>query len=385
MSDKPPPGFKPWTGSLKRSAPAEDPFAKMRAMLEETKAPAAKPARRLKEAVVMDPSGFQQPVPAARLMIPADWVAQGQVDWVPDYEMPANCAQLSFYARDPSGRLSFNLYPNFAWKFSEGPMGSFGAPPLHAPGYIEQVLLPKVRGHVQAPAVLERSYQKEVAESIQRALVAQLGAIAGTEVQVDAARVKVQYNYQGVQYEEWFQCVMQNLITTMDAPGMGFGAPSVMRSYVLAAERVFSFRAPAGELEANEGLLNTILASVRAEPKWEAAVSQIMRSMNETSAQGAAERSRIRRDAMAEVSRMNTERWKHEQASKDRMHEQYVRTLRGVERWSDPSTGAMLELELGFKSAWRNGLGEIVTSKESTFDANRVFEGSWVRLLRHQD
>ena len=387
MTDKPPgkPGFKPWKGTPKRSLsePVEDPFAQMRALADEV-LNKPQPALRLKEAVVMDPSGFSQPVPALRLMIPADWEGQGQVEWVPSYDVPANAAQLSFYARDSSGRFSFNIYPNFTWVHSIGPMGATGMPPLNAPGFIEQRLLPQVRAHVQDAGVHERTFMQEVAEATRRAALEQLRGIQGMgmdmELQVDSARVRVQYGYEGVTYEELFFCTIQNMISSMPMPMMGFGGPSGMRTFVLTAERIYSFRAPAGQL--SEGLMNTIIASIRPDARWQAAVSQAVRNMNQIKSKGAADRAQINRQAMEDISRMQRETWQRQQESNDRMHHKFVQNLRGVESWVDTGSGRVVELEVGFKSAWRNGLGEVVTSQDPNFDANRVFQGSWSRLRR---
>ncbi|MCA8925953.1 MAG: hypothetical protein KDD82_29365, partial [Planctomycetes bacterium] len=341
---------------------------------------------RLKRVTVQDPSGFSEPVDAFSILIPSGWEGQGTVRWVPSAEISANAVQLSFHASSPDGRTGFSVFPNFTWTHSNLGFGPVGPPPLGAVGYVERMLLPQKRGHVEGLQVLERLPLPEVARSIWEASAPSLGGMPGMELKVDCARVRIAYRYQGVDYEEWINATTQCVITSLSMPGMGFfgfGAPQVSRSFAVTAERLSGFHAPRGELDQHEGLMGTIVASGQDDPRWAAAVRECMRNVNQIQAKGARERAAIRRKTFDEISAMRDDTWKKQQESRDRNHKKVIQAIRGVESWVDPSSGKTIELSHGLKGAWRNALGDVVVT-DNAFDADKQLL-NWTKLRRRPD
>lgn len=338
---------------------------------------------RLKRCTVVDSSGFGEPMEAYSILIPSGWEGQGSVRWVQSFDVPANTVQLSFHASTPDGRTGFSLFPTHTWTHSNMGFGPVGPPPLGAVGYVEQMLLPRSRNHVENLRVLERTPLPEVARSIWEGAAAQVRGMPGMELKVDSAQVRIAYRFKGVDYEEWIDATTQCVISSLSMPGMGlfgFGMPQVSKTFVITAERLTGFHAPAGELEQYANLLATIRASGRADPRWSAAVNECVRNLGKIQSQGARERAAIRRKSFQEISAMRQDTWEKQQASRDKMHKKVIQSIRGVETWVDPTTGERLELDQGAKGAWRNALGEVVIT-DNVVDADRELL-NWHKLRR---
>ena len=353
--------------------------------LEEAAPPRVAPpegAFRLKEVSVTDQAGFKFAVPALRLMIPATWDGQGQVLWAPAYDNPANVVHLSFHAMDPANSYSFDVYPSFTWSHAIGPMGPMGPEPLSAAEYIEQRLLPQARSSVDDLEVVEHVSLPQIADVFQKAATARIGSKPGVSVSVDVAQVRVRYRYEGAPYEEWFLGAIQSLETNSSELAADLGGEQGVRSYTLTAERLYSFRAPQGELQQYEGLMKTMVVSARLDLRWEAAIRQTIRSVDQLQPEDEEERARVAQEAMTQIEQMPSDAWQKRQESRDRVHHWFIQAISGLESWADPSTGQVLAFGAGHQSAWRSKLREVIISKDPDFDANAVFDGSWVRLRR---
>src|SRR5580658_5779669 len=73
---------------------------------------------RMKHVQVIDQGGFEKPVPAADLLIPADWKFESKVQWA-NRGCFTDLAAISFRAQSPDGRLVIEAFPSFSWQFSK--------------------------------------------------------------------------------------------------------------------------------------------------------------------------------------------------------------------------------------------------------------------------
>jgi hypothetical protein len=226
----------------------------------------------------------------------------------------------------------------------------------------------------------------EPAPAVAQALAAnaeQLRAM-NMPVRADAARIRVRYADRGAVFEEWLTAgVLQIASQTMSSSAAMQGQMAMTTQYLSTASRIFGFRAPAGRLEQDERLFATMVASAEINPVWEAALNRVAVNLAQIEIRGAAERSRIWSEAMAEVGSKEMQAWQNQQAAQDRVAEAWSQTIRGVETFVDPSSGATVELEAGYDNAWSNGVGEYVLSDRPSFNPNTVFTNQdWTRLER---
>ncbi len=310
----------------------------------------------LTEHTLLDTEGFRAPLPAMRLMLPDGWSFDGEVRWVEEYEAPANMLQWSFTCREDASSLRFCKYPRFLWQQRA----------MNSAEYLEQRLLPQVLTEVGEMQIVERVQMPGLAKAIQ----SNAASASEIEVHVDASRLRVTYAISEQRYEEWYFATLQRL-----------ESPALMQT-AYCIERLHSFRAPAGELDAYESLVSTLIASVRLELRWEAAVGRIVRSMKQAKTKDPAERARFAEEALEEISRIPKDKWQLQREGSDRRHLRVCQALVGVESWADPSSGKVFSLSVGSKSAWRSPIGEVMSSQDPNFDASALFEGSWTRLRR---
>ncbi len=317
---------------------------------------ASKPDLHLREHTLLDTRGFRAPLPAMRLMLPEGWSFEGEVRWAEEYEVPANMIEWSFVSWDEASSLRFCGYPRFLWHQRA----------MSSAEYLEQRLLPRVLTEVGEMQIVQRHQMPRLAKAIQ----SNAPSASEIEVHVDASRLRVSYAIEEQRYEEWYFATLQRL-----------ESPALKQSGY-CVERLHSFRAPAGQLDAYESLVNTLLASVRLEQRWEAAVGRIVRSMKQAKAKNPVERALIAEEALNEISMIPKDKWRLQREASDRRHLRICQALEGVESWADPSSGMVFSLSVGSKSAWRSAVGEVMSSQEPSFDASALFEGSWTRLRR---
>lgn len=353
----------------------------------------------LRQVRVMDRHGFGQPVEALRMLVPSGWDFQGQVQWnSAGIQCPYNVVQLSLRASSADGSTGFELFPDYTWQWSEDPTarrmlrqsqqmyGTGGcemAPPVGAAQFVEESLIPSVRRGAQ---VVRSEPLPEAARAHHRAVRQQLAAagmanVQGAELQADAARVLIRRESR----EEWIVGTVRHM--AMASPSMsrmmGYGGQAYARSFTSTATNLYAVYAPAGQIESNRDLFATLLATVQLNPRWLAAVNQVMVNLGSIQTAGAAARSRIWTRTAREISDIQMQAYEQQQAVQDAMAEQFSQTIRGVETFHDPQTGESWELPGGYPEVWTNGSGEFVLSETVGLDPNTIFtRSSWRQLGR---
>ncbi|MEN6310358.1 MAG: hypothetical protein ABFD80_02335, partial [Acidobacteriota bacterium] len=63
----------------------------------------------------------------------------------------------------------------------------------------------------------------------------------------------------------------------------------------------------------------------------------------------------------------------------DRMFDNYIQGVRGVETYVDPVNNRNVDLPVGYENAWTNGL-DYVFSASPSFDPNALSTGNWQRM-----
>lgn len=90
--------------------------------------------------------------------------------------------------------------------------------------------------------------------------------------------------------------------------------------------------------------------------------------------------SRMIAQTSREISEDRMRQWERTQAVRDRMNEEFSRTIRGVEAFHDPNRGGPVELPAGYGHAWSNKLGEYIVSDRADFNPNIGSNVEWTRL-----
>jgi hypothetical protein len=350
---------------------------------------------RLKVVKVIDQEGFGQPVEAFRLLVPAEWKANGWVRWVPSYNCPANIIDVGFQSASPDGLTSFEVFTPYTWQWTDDPAmvqmlrqsGSQSCPvgqPTDATNFLKAALIPNRRSGARVLRVEPLPKVAKAEDAKMRAALAsslQAGLITG--LNVDGARVRLAEEINGRPVEEWVGAT----ITVIAFPGFSTsaamqGSMAQANTYAITASNLLATRAPKGQLEAREKLFAMIIGSIRPNQAWINAVIQTQMAMGNAAIKGAADRSRIWAQASNDIGNTYSQGYQQQQAVQDRLAEQYSQSVRGVETYVDPTTREPVELTGGYKEAWSNGRGEYILSDDATFDPAATLHEHWTQMER---
>jgi hypothetical protein len=296
----------------------------------------------------------------------------------------------------PDRRHALEFLPLQSWSWADDPMmvqairqaqavgqGCPAAPPMPAAEAVRQLYLPRFRPGARVIGVQPDA---AAAQALRDQLAPTTALARGPQavLRTDAARLRLAAEGGS---EEWLAVAVSTVSYPMLVPSMaaqGNLAPTMLHDSVV--HTAYAFRAPqgGGGLEAAEPLLGTMLASIRLNPAWQAALEQLILSIGRTRIAGAVERARIWRDAMNQIGEMRMRSWQQSQESRDRIAHAFSQAIRGVETMTDPRHGTRIEVPSGYNAAWVNNYGEVLLSNEPNFDPNRSERGgsTWTPLQR---
>jgi hypothetical protein len=351
---------------------------------------------RMKKVALVDQHGFEKPLPAISMLIPSDWKFESNVAY-PKGRPCGDMVKFSFRATSPDGKVAMELFPAYIWQWADDPQsrqmmqagnqqgqrfGKAGCDlmqPMHAADFVSKMMAPKVRPGARvlnvepvpgANELLQKQIQQEMAMNQQYGVKMRVSA--------DSARAKVAYEKDGVAVEEWLSAVVKVHARPMPVYAGGQMRQSV--SYNAEARLLFSMRAPAGQLEANDKLFQLIVSTMSIEPDWQGRIAQIQGNIAAIERKGAADRQKIVAQTQQDVNRIHNEGVAHQQAVQEQSHQQFSQYLRGVETYRDPNSGERVELSNQYGHAWSNGAGEYVLSESPGFDPNAHLNGNWTRM-----
>ncbi|MCB9779838.1 MAG: hypothetical protein H6742_14830 [Alphaproteobacteria bacterium] len=346
-------------------------------------------ALRLKKVTIMDRQGYDQPVPAFSFLVPYDWKTEGGVEWTGTPHCPENVMRPWARAESPDGTLGFEIFPPVMFTWDTDPqqqqlrmqvdaMGAQGCPylpPMAATDFIQGQVLPAYRQGAQVVAV---EPMPKVTAMLDQAWGPGVQAMrqAGSPVryQVDAGRVRIRRG----DSEEWISGTTATL-SSMVMPG--FSNAEVQTTQ---AAWMFAVRAPTGQLDANEKLLATIIASYRGDPRWQAAITRLTTGIRNSQIQTTIEIGRIYRETNEQVMASQNESWRRGQATGDAVAESFSQYIRDVDEWKDPA-GGNIELGAGYDHAWADGQGGYIVTQDANYNPNTALrETGWKEMERQR-
>jgi hypothetical protein len=349
-------------------------------------------AFKMKQVQVVDQAGFGKPVPAADLLIPADWQFQSKVQWGNRGCFP-DLAAVSFLARSPDGKLAFEAFPSFTWQYANSPavqkylvmenqQGQQTGlkpcpvnPPIPAAEVLKRVVLPKYRPGKE-PVSFEPLPDIQQLIGNRAQALGQQASRGGQPVQFqgDSARARLKYDLDGKPVEEWITAVSVAEATTIST---GSGATQGINC---RAVMLYAMRAPQGQLGANEALFRMIRASLRWEPEWQRQYIGMVDHLTEFQQN----QRQIRAQMIRQFQQHEVEVINGVVANRARGMNQTVvgadELIRGVEPYRDPATGKTYELSSLYGNAWTNGNNEFVLSDDPNLNPSSLFNGDWKPL-----
>ena len=313
---------------------------------------------------------------AFTMLMPAGWKREGGIVWQMQY---ANLATVKMRVFDPKSALSLEFFPviPYVWDaqgigaFPPGSvyMGSFvAAPPRDPEAFVRAYIIPKYRPAARGMRVVESTRLPEVEQAILAA-----DQEPGLEKKSFAARVRLEYAENDQVLEEDVYCAFTTSRARELLPTRVLWMP----------DRLFSFRAKKGELDALAPMFDAMIASVRIDFRWYDGYLQVLEMARKNQLQAindAAALSRRIAKNSDEILEMNRKSWEKQQAATDRVMERVSDSIRGVERYRDPFESRPVELPSGYGDVWASPSGEYILSNDPNFRPDAGTGVDWRRV-----
>lgn len=321
---------------------------------------------------IMDPSGFEKPIPAATLLIPAGWQSRGGVVWGPHGQCGSDYAA-RWEATSPDGASALTMMPMPQWQ------GVRTIYPAGQPGPCPEAFHTSVRAWLEASAqqlfpgarVLDYRPLDEEVKPL-RDMLAQLPPLPPVQgfesrISVEAGELLVGFTQNGRDMRASLSAmatISRTRMADLLNPGqIGFesvnGTPA---NFVVV-------KAPNGQLDL--GLRRRVLTSMRFDGEWSRRTSEFNARKQAEAARtnqailqsnAAASQARLQASQSAHESRMQTLRetsdimngiYQDRQLSSDRQQRERIEAIRGVETYHDPVAGSPVQLDNTYQHAWR--------------------------------
>jgi hypothetical protein len=145
---------------------------------------------------------------------------------------------------------------------------------------------------------------------------------------------------------------------------------------------VISFRAPAEEFDQSATAYKIVIATRQDNPRWGVEYTRLAATVTrEQLRQQEAIFQRMQQihRTQSEISDMLFDSYQKRSAAYDRIFDNYIQGLRGVETYVDPTNNAKVDVPVGYDHAWTNGI-DYVFSDSANFDPNIGSNQNWQKM-----
>jgi len=319
---------------------------------------------------------------AFRLLIPKGWRTDGKITWSANPALPAQ-ARFRFF--NPNGSEEFNLFPtqSYFWTnnqmfLSTNPPGSlrFGTlvmRPIDLHTAFTQVIIPRFMAGVSGLRIIQ---EKEVTELTK---IARGQPIQGVRSLAKGGKIRIQYQDKDKLMEEEIYAAVSQFITNL--PGSVFTSDYFINYWYI--DYVFSFKAEKNRLNSQSKVFQTMVYSLRVNPRWFAKVDSVKVMLAQQVIRGIRAVGRIGEMVARAGSEMREDQmraWEQRQQAQDRIARNFSDYIRGVDRFHDPFADKEVELPSGYGRAFANNLGEYIVTDSPSYNPNIGSNLHWEEL-----
>ncbi len=319
---------------------------------------------------------------AFRLLVPKGWHVEGSITWSANPALPAQ-SRFRFY--NPDGTEEFNLFPTRSYYWTNNPLslrtnppgslwfGTLVAEPIDVHAAFTKVIIPSCRKKVSGLTII---HEQEVPELTK---LAKGVPVQGVRVSAKGGKIRIGYQEDGRQKEEELYAAVSQFIT--DMPGTMYSGGYFINYWFI--DYVFSFKAEKGGLDSRSKIFQTMVYSLKVNPRWFAKVVNVKESLTQRYIRGIRAVGKIGDIIARSGSQMREEQqrdWERRQQVQDRIVQNFSDNIRGVERYNDPLSGKLVELPAGYSNAWANNLGEYVVTDSPSYNPNIGSNLHWEQL-----
>jgi hypothetical protein len=353
----------------------------------------------------MDKVGFASPAEAYSLLLPRGWTQESDIVW----NNPGQSCNGTFRwlkAKSPDGKFSFEILPDLVYTYvtdqqlqqfylnsNQGTYCTFHEP-VNAEQYLRNVFASEELGK---PDIVKVNLNQSVIDQMRQAnetIMQESRNYGGGEIQFDQTAINAD-----LRWPDKSEGMVVLGVSTMESavPNVYDGTSS--KIYTSLITKRFVFKYPAGESEQARQQFSVIMGGVRTNPWWNDEVNKFWKGFREKRHEGHIGRiqmmdAQTKAIAQATIAKGNERlktmdielrNWEATQSSQDRMHTNFIKTIREVENYRD-ETGKY-EMVSGYDHAWSRGDGTtFVLSNNPNFDAASAFQDqNWKEMKKVKD
>ena len=330
---------------------------------------------RFQRAVVLDPSGFDRPMAAYTLFLPAGWRSEGGVFWGQQF-ICTNGYNIDWRATSPDGIKTIEILPQAKWEQSNlvapgaGNDGCMIAPSTNIRGYLENL----ARGWRPGARIIDFRRLPDIERQMASLNTNTPMPMGESRSWVEAGEALVAFTQNGVDMRGTISAAAVFSYNSVRAPGVpttetlaGFSVPA------------FAVSAPNGQL--NFALNEAIGRSVKPNPVWNKRIAGHIGAIGRINLEGARKRAAIISKSNAEMSRIRNEAWNSYNESSDKRAREFSEYIRDVETYNDPDApGGNVELSNSYNHAYKMNDGSYVLTNDPNFEPYRDLGMDGTRL-----
>jgi hypothetical protein len=341
-------------------------FALAASQLEAATATAPPGTVRFDRAIIVDATGFEQPMAASTMFVPHGWQTQGGVVWGGEYTC-TNGYNVNWSATAPDGSASITILPQQKWESN-----NYGAPPS-TPGCgfaphtsAQDYLASVVQRWLPGAQIIDYRARADLAQELASYNSATQMPMGELRSWVDSGEVLFAFNDRGRDMRgSAAASVVFSLMRT--SAGMGMG---VMDALTALAFPGYGVIAPKEQF--NPEFFEALRRTIKTNPQWEQRLANHNLAIGRVARQESTKRAAIIAKSNAEIAQIREQAWNSYQESADRRAREFGELMRGVETYSDADApGGTVELSHTYDNAWRLNDGTYVLSNDVNFEPYR--------------
>ncbi len=320
---------------------------------------------RFEKAMIVDATGFEAPMAASTLFLPAGWKVQGGVMWGNQYAC-TNGYNYDWKAQSPDGSETITVLPQTRWETNNYGAGAStpgcqAAPFTTSRQYLEAVVQ---QWHPGARPLdfRQREDLMKSAASYNKNTPMPMGF---TKSWADAGELLFAFNEGGRDMRGSATATVVFTLTRTQSPGIpqmdalsGFAFPG------------YGVTAPNGKL--NLTFFEAIRKTIQPNPQWSQRIANHNGAIARVALEEGRKRAAIIANSNAEISKIREEAWNASQESADRRAREFGELIRGVETYNDTNApGGTVQLSNTYNNAWRLNDGSYVLTNDASFQPYR--------------
>ncbi len=320
---------------------------------------------RFEKAMIIDATGFEAPMAATTLFLPAGWKAQGGVLWGNQFAC-TNGYNFDWHAQSPDGSETITVLPQTRWESNNyggaaSTPGCRAAPFTTSRQYLE-ALVQQWHPGARPLDFRQREDLMQLAASYNKNTPMPLGF---SKTWVDAGELLFSFNEGGRDMRgSATATVVFSLLRTQAA---GTQQMDALTGFAFPG---YGVTAPNGKL--NLTFFEAIRKTMQQNPQWSQRIANHNGAIAQVAIEEGRKRAAIIASSNAEISKIREEAWNASQESADRRAREFGELIRGVETYDDPNApGGTVQLSDLYNNAWRLNDGSYVLTNDANFQPYR--------------